>query len=269
MAMEKHLVETTGDNVEKAIEAGLKELGVTRDEVLTEILDEGSSGFLGIGARQAKVRIRLKEDMVTFPSDEVETKPIVGDTSEPAVIDEVSIGEIVDVEKSLDLGEFEAPVTGEPEGEEIGMEIVKNLLDKMGVEAEVSVRQTEPDDLTGEQRWVIDVHGQDLGVVIGPRGETLNALQYVARLMAGHAIRRRPTFIVDVEGYRSRREQALARLAERMAKKAIQRGRPVSLEPMPPNERRIIHLTLRQNADVYTESFGEGSRRKVRIFPKP
>ena len=138
----------------------------------------------------------------------------------------------------------------------------------MQIQASITTRQTEPDDLTGERRWVIDIRGDDLGILIGPRGETLNSLQYLSRLMVGHALRKRPKFIIDVEGYRERRELALARLAERMATKTIQRGRPVSLEPMPPNERRIIHITLREDDRVYTESAGEGDRRRVRIYPK-
>jgi len=104
-------------------------------------------------------------------------------------------------------------------------------------------------------------------MLIGTRGETLNALQHVTRLMTGHTMHQRPTFILDVQGYRSRREQALARLAERMANKVIDRGRPMTLEPMPPNERRIIHITLRDDDRVYTESFGDGRQRKVRIYP--
>ena len=104
-------------------------------------------------------------------------------------------------------------------------------------------------------------------MLIGTRGETLNALQHVARLMTGHAMRQRPKFILDIEGYRTRREQALARLADRMAGKVVQREQPMTLEPMPPNERRIIHITLRDDERVYTESIGEGRQRKVRIFP--
>jgi spoIIIJ-associated protein len=90
----------------------------------------------------------------------------------------------------------------------------------------------------------------------------------LARLMVGNQLQKRASFVVDVEGYRKRRQQALARLAERMAKKVISRRRPVSLEPMPPHERRIIHMTLRDNDEVYTQSSGEGKRRKVRILPK-
>jgi spoIIIJ-associated protein len=115
---------------------------------------------------------------------------------------------------------------------------------------------------------MFNVSGDDLGVLIGPRGETLDALQYVARLMVAHRLHRRTHFLVDVEGYRERREQALARLAERMADKVRQRHEPISLEPMPPYERRIIHMTLRNAPGVYTESTGEGDRRKVRIYPQ-
>ena len=107
-----------------------------------------------------------------------------------------------------------------------------------------------------------------MGALIGPRGETLNAIQYISRLMVGNQMQQRATFVVDIEGYRSRRQQALARLTERMAKKVVNRRRPVSLEPMPPHERRIIHMTLRDNDEVYTQRSGEGKRRKVRILPK-
>jgi spoIIIJ-associated protein len=155
----------------------------------------------------------------------------------------------------------------EDEGK-VALEIVNTLLARMQVEVDTDLFLSEPDDLTGERRWVINVEGKDLGVLIGPRGETLNALQYVSRLMTGHKLHYRPHFIVDVEGYRNRREQALARLAERMAKKVVTRGKGLSLEPMPPNERRIIHMTLRNHDRVFTQSQGEGTRRQVRILLK-
>jgi spoIIIJ-associated protein len=86
--------------------------------------------------------------------------------------------------------------------------------------------------------------------------------------MVSHRLHSRVDFVIDVQGYRQRRQQALTSLANRMAKKAIQQGRPIGLEPMPPNERRIIHIALRDSDEVYTESAGEGDRRKVRIIPK-
>ncbi len=137
----------------------------------------------------------------------------------------------------------------------------------MQVEATISSHLTEPDDLTGKQLPVVDINGDDLGVLIGPRGETLDSLQYISRLMVGHSTRQRANFVIDIEGYRERREQALSRLAERMANKAVKRGSPVTLEPMPAYERRIIHMALRESKDVKTESTGEGNRRRVRIYP--
>jgi spoIIIJ-associated protein len=154
------------------------------------------------------------------------------------------------------------------EEREVALEIVGDLLEKMQVEAKVGVHLTDRDELSGQRRLVIDIRGDDLGVLIGPRGETLYAFQFVARLMAGHVLRHRPYFIIDVEGYRERREKALARLADRMAGKVVKSGRATTLEPMPANERRVIHMTLRENREVFTESTGEGNRRRVRIIPE-
>ena len=138
----------------------------------------------------------------------------------------------------------------------------------MGVAATVSLDITEPDDLTGESINILDVQGKDLRILIGSRGDTLNALQYITRLMVSHKLQQRTNFVIDIEGYRQRREAALSKLAERMAQKVLKRKRPISLEPMPPYERRIIHMTLRDHSGVYTQSVGEGRRRKVRILPK-
>lgn len=259
MLAEKRELEVRGDDVEKAVEAGLAQLDLTRDDVTIEVLDEGSSGFLGIGSRDAIVRLTViasesaPEGAVESSEDEAVPETAVEPTPEPEM--------------------KTAPSAGDTDGSsveegETALEIVNTLLDKMQVEAQTSKRLSEPDDLTGERRWVVDIEGNDLGVLIGPRGETLNALQYVSRLMTGHTLHQRPNFIVDIEGYRSRREQALARLAHRMAKKVESRGRALSLEPMPPNERRIIHMTLRNHDKVTTQSQGEGSRRQVRILPK-
>jgi spoIIIJ-associated protein len=162
-------------------------------------------------------------------------------------------------------------MTGEPAldtQESVALEIVQGLLQHMRIEASVSARHTEPDDMTGKRLLLLDVQGDDLGELIGPRGEVLSDFQFVARLMAGQRLHQRADFLVDVDGYRQRRQQALAKLARRMAGKAVKRGRPVTLEPMSPYDRRIIHLTLRGDDTVYTESTGQGNQRRVRIFPK-
>ncbi|HEX6387437.1 MAG TPA: RNA-binding cell elongation regulator Jag/EloR, partial [Anaerolineae bacterium] len=162
----------------------------------------------------------------------------------------------------------EAEVDDQEEEQELALDLLRTLLEKMHVDATITVGQSEPDDLTGRQIVLLEIQGNDLGVLIGSRGETLNAIQYITRLMVGHKLRRRVDFVIDVEGYRQRREQALSRLAERMADKVMKRRRPISLEPMPPHERRIIHITLRDYDEVTTYSVGEGKRRKVRILPK-
>ncbi|UCG22872.1 MAG: protein jag [Chloroflexota bacterium] len=251
MAADERDLEVQGATVEEAIENGLAQLGVARNDVIVEVVEEGSTGFLGLGGRDAVVRLKvLGQPKFAQPATEPAPEQVARES-------EVAVSE---------------PAVQEDEGVEdsqadYALEVVSSLLDKMAIEASITVSQTEPDDLTGEVRSVIDVRGNDMGVLIGPRGETLNALQYVARLMTGHKLRQRTTFIVDVEGYRGRREQSLASLAKRMADKAVRGGRPMTLEPMPPNERRIIHLTLRPDDRVYTESTGEGQRRKVRIYP--
>ena len=104
--------------------------------------------------------------------------------------------------------------------------------------------------------------------MIGRRGETLNALQYITRLIVSRELQRRVNIVLDVEGYKLRREASLQRLARNMADQARKLGRVMSLEPMPPNERRIIHITLRDDQTVRTESVGMGNRRKVTIIPE-
>lgn len=261
----KREIEVRGADVEKAIELGLQKLGVSRSDVIIDVIDEGSRGLLGIGSREAVVRLvslsaqepapkpkPVAQTAVPTPKQQAKPAPKKTETAVAAK----SNGSEVEVQEA------------DPEEKEVAMTVMATLLEKMQVEAELTASISEPDDLTGRRVHVLDIEGDDLGVLIGPRGETLNAVQYLARLMVGNQMQKRASFVVDVEGYRKRRQQALARLAERMAKKVISRRRPVSLEPMPPHERRIIHMTLRDNDDVYTQSSGEGKRRKVRILPK-
>lgn len=261
----KREVEVRGADVEKAIETGLQKLGVSRTDVIIDVIDEGSRGLLGIGSRDAIVRL------VSLASPEPAKKPepvartaVPTPKSSPRPAPKKRDTAVAPKANGREVEVKDA----DPEEQAMALEVMATLLEKMDVAAELTTSISEPDDLTGHRVNVIDVDGEDLGILIGPRGETLNALQYLARLMVGNQIQKHTSFVVDVEGYRKRRQQALARLAERMAKKVISRRRPVSLEPMPPHERRIIHMTLRDNDEVYTQSSGEGNRRKVRILPK-
>jgi spoIIIJ-associated protein len=143
--------------------------------------------------------------------------------------------------------------------------MLDGLLHAMEVSATVDAHKSESGDPT---TWILDIQGTDLGVLIGRRGETLEALQYLTRLMVNHRLERRSSLVLDVESYKSRREASLRALAQRMASQANELGRTVTLEPMPPNERRIIHMALQEDTTVHTESVGEGDHRKVTIVPK-
>jgi len=146
-------------------------------------------------------------------------------------------------------------------------ETVSKLLYHMKMEAQVSAHYQESD--REDRRTIhVDVRGDDLSILIGRRSETLNAFQYVASLMVGKEVQQWVQLVVDVEGYRSRRESQLRRMARRMAEQALKTGRRQVLEPMSSNERRIIHLELREHPAVTTESVGEDPHRKVTIIPK-
>lgn len=271
----KREIEAKGPDVETAIKNGLAQLGLTRNDVIVEVLDEGSRGLLGIGARNAVVRLTgmaaaspppptpkpqppkpEPKPAKPAPSPTPVAKPSVPkpvpQPPQPTAVSKPEPAAIDDEELSQDA--------------EVAGEILATILDGMGIEAEVIPTLNEPDDKTGRQMVVLHITSdEDLSILIGPRGDTLGDLQYLTRLIAGNKLLRRTNITIDVQGYRERREQALTRLAQRMAEKAIKRGHGLSLEPMPPNERRIIHMALRDYEGVYTNSVGEGSQRRVRI----
>jgi spoIIIJ-associated protein len=151
----------------------------------------------------------------------------------------------------------------------VAVELLQGMLDRMDLKATVEVADYAGVVEEGEERpLVLNIMGDDLGVLIGRRGETLAAIQYLLRLMVNHRVRQWTNLEVDVEGYKARREEQLRSLAQRMAERAISSGRAVTLEAMPARERRIIHITLRDNPQVTTQSFGEDEHRKVSIIPK-
>ncbi len=154
------------------------------------------------------------------------------------------------------------------EGLRTARETLEELLDKMKIKAQVLAHWGEPEEAGEPRPLILDVRGNDLSMLIGRKGETLSALQYLTRLITSKELGEGVNVMVDIEGYRQRREEQLRRVARRMAEQAAQRKRTLSLEPMPPNERRIIHLELRDHPAVRTESVGEGDRRKVTIIPK-
>jgi spoIIIJ-associated protein len=151
----------------------------------------------------------------------------------------------------------------------VAQEITEDLVDLMGLQAAVRPLDPPIEMEPGEPPTVgVDIVGPDLGVLIGRRGDTLQQFQYLVTLLVNKRVGGFNRVVVDVGGYKRRREEALLGLADRMAERVAQSHRPLPLEAMPPNERRVIHLALREHPDVYTESQGEGEARKVVIYPR-
>lgn len=273
----ERFIEVTGDDVESAIAKGLEQLGVGPGDVMVEVIEEASRGMFGIGARPARVRLQVIR--MAPPPPAQEPAPTPTPAPEPARTETPPAKPRVDID-DYDEDDENAPFSENyieyaadeaiDEDAEVGKVVLTELLEKMSVRAEVRVRRAAAAaDEEDNNPWVLDVGGRgDMNQLIGRRGETLAALQYITRLITSRELQRRANIVVDVDGYKSRRTSNLHDLARRMAEQAVKQGRTVSLEPMPPYERRIIHLALRDNATVVTKSVGEGNARKVTIVPK-
>ncbi len=246
MANEKGSVEISAKTVEEAIERGLSELGLARDQVEVEVIHPGRSGVLGIGAENARVRI------ISLPVEP------------PSNVESLRLEE-------EDVAEFvpQPELGAQPEVAELATDLLQGLLDFMKVRARVTARVGDDLAEEGEEpALILDITGDDLGILIGRRGETLLALQYMTRLMLSRKLERWEPVIVDVESYRLRRRRSLRQLAARMAERVAFSRQRVMLEAMPAHERRIVHIALRDHPQVITKSIGEGERRKVTIIPK-
>ena len=250
MNEQKTTLEIIAPSVEEAVEKGLDQLGLPRDAVSVEVIDEGKGGFLGMGNRQVRVRLSIADESVN------KKKP----TGEKLEQKKPSIPVHVENEEFDDPLE-EAKIKAE--------RIVKNLLQNMRVTANVSSRILEPEDENDRAMVLVEITGKDLSILIGRRAETLNSLQYITSLMLNQAVGNWMPLMIDVQGYRFRRERQLRQLARRISDQVVQTGRKQVLEPMPANERRLIHLELRYHPFVTTKSVGEEPNRKTTIFLKP
>jgi spoIIIJ-associated protein len=246
MSEEITKLEVIAPSVEEAIENGLQELGLTEADVEVEILDEGKKGLLGLGTRQARVALKIKRRGVDTASKASVSSEEDRSQVQPADKDEV---------------------LGEPEEVEIAREVIETILEKMHVYANISVRLGDSDS-NRIQPVLIDIEGNDLSFLIGRKAETINALQFITSLIVGRELGRWIPLQIDVQHYRMRREDELRKLARRIADQVADTGRNQALEPMPPNERRIIHLELHDHPLVETESEGEDPARKVIVRVK-
>jgi spoIIIJ-associated protein len=249
-------------SVEEAVSRAAKALGVDESDLSYRVVDQGNSGFLGIGARDARIE-------VDAPPAATGEEPVIPETSpEPSPVQEQVVGEETTDEESKpdsEVGEI-APKPQE-DAEEIPGEIVEEtearitaLLDAMGFDARVEVY-----DAGGFV--AVDVATEDTALFIGQKGETIDALQYLVNASINRRRTSRVRVVLDAEGYRQRRVEALQGMAHRTARKALREARPIELPPMNPAERRVVHLFLRDNPRVMTESEGVGDSRRVRVSP--
>ena len=212
--------------VDEAIELGLKELDADRDEAEVEILSRGKSGFLGIGSESARVRVTR-----------------------------------------ISAGRNAAGVPTTAEGETtaagVATAAVGRILEAAGVNVSRTLRAANDPESGGP---IIDLAGEDSGLLIGRRGQTLQALQFLVNLIVRKQFEN-VRVMLDVENYRQRRESQLRDMATKVAERVAQTNRSITLEPMPPADRRIIHTSLTDHPGVSTESTGEGEGRKVTIMP--
>ena len=244
-------IESTGKSEEAAIEAALQKLGMDRDEVSVEVLERAKSGFLGIGSCPAKVKVTYEAP------DEPET---------PAPVEEEApLAHPVQEEKPASAAEAEAPAAAPAQGEKAEQidAFLTGLLSHMGAQAKPVIKMDE------NGTYQVELVGQDLGGLIGRRGETLDAIQQLTGYAVNHGQSKRVRIHVDAEGYRAKREESLIRLAHKVAGKVVKYRRNVTLEPMNAYERHVIHTALQDTPDVTTYSIGtEPNRRTVVAYSR-
>lgn len=287
-------LEVIAPSVEEAVQKGLNQLKLPEDAVEIEVLDKGNKGLFGLGSRDARIRLTVKSqaaaqiEPTTPPTPDRAAEAFAEPKPEPLAADDgrddTQWDRKIDQQeeqRSLEEEEefFDAPIEEDLwEEEELSPEeafivttarsTVADLLERMHVRAEVTASYHQP-EVEGERPTVwVDITGNDLSVLIGRKSQTLQALQYITSLILGKELERSVPLVIDVEGFRSRREAQLRRLAKSMAEQAIESGRTQALEPMTASERRIVHITLRNFPGVHTESIGEDPHRKVTIIPE-
>ncbi|MEN9562188.1 MAG: hypothetical protein RIR73_432 [Chloroflexota bacterium] len=275
---ERTTLEIIAPTVEEAIQQGLDQLGLTADAVSVEVLDSGSKGLFGLGGRQVRVRLSVTPPpMPDLPASRPDPKPAPAKKAEskPKAKEPKPRAEKKPAEpKAEPKPAAPKPAPQRPLNVEhdavlnTAEEVVSKLIHHMGLTAQVSAHYDEANGGDEHRTIQVDVRGDDLSSLIGRHAETLSAFQHVASLIVGKQTQQWVQVIVDVEGYRARREKQIRQLANRMADQVTKTGRKVTMEPMPSSERRVVHIELRGHPAVKTESTGEEPYRKVVIVPK-
>ena len=228
-----------------------------------DVVSQGKSGLLGIGSEPAVVRVTLLETD-DEPTTDADTDADADINNEPQPDEPLDFTSPLDDLEDYD-DDFEDEEEEPHEVVRVGYDVLSTLLGKMGVSADVYLREPYYGDSEGP---VFEIEGDDSGLLIGARGETLRALQFIVSFLVSRRMGERTNLMVDVEGYQQRRYDSVANLARRVAQRVAQSGRAIPLEPMPPSERRQVHRALADHANVVTESEGYGDSRKVVVHPK-
>lgn len=235
-------IEKTGKTVQDAIAAALAELQITEDEVEITVIDQGKEGvFLGIGAKPAVVRVAKRE---------------VAEVTEVAAV----AAAVAEEQKNVEPAPAARPRVINDEVVDKAKKFLQEVFSAMKIEAAM-----EKFVNTRDGSVVIRLHGDDMGILIGKHGQTLDSLQYLTNLVANKEEKDWTRIIIDVEDYRDRRVETLTRLAKRLADRVRREGDPVALEPMNPHERKIVHLALQNDRRIVTHSEGEEPNRYIVI----
>jgi spoIIIJ-associated protein len=245
-------VETEGDSIDAAIEAALKALGTTRDRVEIEILTNSSRGIFGIGGRKARVRAAVRAPITASVADRSAPRVSV---PEPATAPPTVTGEPVPPPAQPSSQVSTDDGTGER-----AAQLLEEIVRHIGIDARVVVRH-EADHI------LLELTGDSTGMLIGRRGQMLDALEYLINRIVGRDDGM-PRLLVDSENYRARRRAALEEMARRMGEQAKRKGKPVTLNPMSPHDRRIVHLILQEDPALTTKSAGTGYLRRLVIVPE-
>jgi spoIIIJ-associated protein len=296
-------VTVRGKTVEEAVESALDQLQTTREQVHVEVVQQPRSGFLGIGSRPAVVEVTLADDQDSPQSDgqQQDSTALRGTTSVPQ--EEEDVGDVSRTNVGQDRTGLssakerevlrtdaagrdlargrrvtQADRTGaadeeakdgstdyaDPEAVGKAVDSARRFLEQVLADMDVEV-EVRVDDK--QNPILFDLTGPRLGAIIGRRGQTLDALQYLTNIVANRHVKQYVRIVLDAENYRERRKQTLQELADRLAKKAIRTHQKVALEPMNPAERKIIHTHLQHYANVSTKSEGKEPFRKVVVYP--
>ena len=243
--------EKWGTDVDTAVNLALAELKLTIDEVDVTVLEEPSRGFFGIGSKLALVRVEKKKPVEKVKAEEVKKKEKI-DRPEKKPEPEPKKSAAPDVVPAAETADLSAVK------DHSALVFLKEVTEQMGLDIDISAK-------ANEDNVFVNIQGKDSGTIIGKRGQTLDAIQYLTSLVVNKDQENYIRVVVDAENYRSKREKTLEKLANRLADKVVKTKRSVRLEPMNPYERKVIHATLQNNPRVTTRSEGQDPYRRVII----